>query len=198
MQILIATNNAGKLSEIQDLLKELPAEIVTPRELGIALEVDESGHTYAENASLKAEAFFKASGLITLSDDTGLEVDALNGRPGVHSARYVDKPGATDADRRTKLLYELKEFPRPWTAHFHCTVAVVAPKMEPRLFEGDLFGEIVPEESGEYGFGYDRLCYVSEMGKTLAACVMEEKNRISHRAKAVKQALPYLRSLIRE
>jgi len=196
MQILIATNNAGKTSEILDLLKELPAEIVTPRDLGITLDVDENGQTYAENASLKARAFFKASGLITLSDDTGLEVDALNGRPGVHSARYVDASGATDADRRAKLLRELKAFPRPWGAHFHCTVAVVAANTEPRLFDGDLFGEIIPEESGEYGFGYDRLCYVPEMGKTLAACVMEEKNRISHRAKAVKRALPYLRSLI--
>jgi XTP/dITP diphosphohydrolase len=196
MQILIATNNAGKTSELLALLKGLPAEIVTPRDLGIDLDVDESGTTCAENASLKAQAFAKASALITLSDDTGLEVDALNGRPGVYSARYVNKPDATDADRRAKLLHELKEFPRPWEAHFHCTVAVVAPDTSLRLFDGAVYGEIVPEESGEHGFGYDRLFYIAEMGKTLAACVMEEKNQISHRAKAVKQALPYLRSLI--
>ena len=196
MKLLIATTNKGKCVELRNLLKQTPFEIVTPRDLGISLEVDEKGDTYAANASLKAAAFLQASGLITLADDTGLEVDALGGRPGVFSARYVDKPGATDAERRAKLLSELKGLERPWTAHFHCTVAVAVPGEEIHLFDGNVYGEIVPEESAEFGFGYDRLFQIPEMGKTLAACTMEEKNRISHRALAVKASLPYLLSLV--
>jgi XTP/dITP diphosphohydrolase len=195
MKLLLATTNIGKTVELKDLLKEHSFEVVTPSELGIKLDVPEDGGSYAANASLKARAFFEASGLITLADDTGLEVDALGGRPGIYSARYVDRPGATDADRRAKLLSELKGLPRPWTAHFHCAVAVASPGQGMHLFDGDVYGEIVPEESGEYGFGYDRLFYIPQMGKTLAACDMREKNAISHRALAVKAALPYLLSL---
>jgi XTP/dITP diphosphohydrolase len=189
MKLLIATTNHGKILELADLLKELPCEILTPADLNLSLEVEESGTTYAENAALKAEAFHRASGLVTLADDTGLEVDALSGRPGVYSARYVDHPGATDADRRAKLLGELAVFPAPWKAHFHCTVAVAGLSAQTLLFNGDLYGEVVTEENGDYGFGYDRIFYVPEMEKTLAACNMEEKNRISHRALAVKAAL---------
>jgi XTP/dITP diphosphohydrolase len=195
MKLLIATTNIGKRKELLDLLKGLSIEVVTPTQLGLTLDVDESGQTYAENACLKAQAFFDASRLVTLADDTGLEVDALGGRPGVHSARYVEKPGATDADRRAKLLSELSAFPRPWKAHFHCTVAVAASTAEIHLFEGNVYGEIVSYESGENGFGYDRLVYIPEAGKTLADCEMEEKNRLSHRAIAVKKAIPYLLSL---
>ena len=196
MRLLIATTNLGKRTEILDLLKEVTFEAVTPRELGLTFEVEESGNTYAENVSLKAQAYCTASGLVTLADDTGLEVDALGGRPGVHSARYVETPGAGDSDRRAKMLQELASLPRPWTAHFHCTVAVAAPGTEIRLFAGDVFGEIVPQENGENGFGYDRLFYISELEKTLAACSLEEKNRVSHRALAVKKALPYLKRLL--
>jgi XTP/dITP diphosphohydrolase len=196
MKLLIATTNKGKCTELRDLLKEIPFEIITPRDLGITLEVEENGDTYDINACLKAQAFHDASGFITLADDTGLEVDALGGRPGVRSARYVEGPGATDADRRAKLLRELKDRPRPWTAHFHCTVAVAAPGTGIQLFGGDVYGEIVTEESGEFGFGYDRLFQIPKMGKTLAACTMEEKNLISHRALAVKAAIPYLLSLL--
>jgi len=195
MRLLIATSNAGKRTELLDLLKGLPFEIVTPRDVGLSLDVEENGSTYAENAALKAQAFYAASGLLSLADDTGLEVDVLGGRPGVYSARYVATPGASDADRRAKLLRELADFPRPWTAHFHCIVAVAAPEADIRLFEGNVYGEIVPQESGEFGFGYDRLFYIAAMGKTLAACDKNEKNGISHRALAVKQALPYLKSL---
>ena len=195
MRLLIATTNAGKRSELIDLLKGLSFEIATPQDLGLTLQVEENGHTYAENAQLKAAAFCRASGLLTLADDTGLEVDALGGRPGVYSARYVESPDATDAGRRAKLLRELAPLPRPWTAHFHCTVVVAAPGIEDQYFSGTVFGEIVPEESGDNGFGYDRLFYLPELEKTLAACTVAEKNRISHRGQAVKKALPYLKSL---
>jgi XTP/dITP diphosphohydrolase len=195
MKLLIATTNKGKLAELKDLLNDSTFEIITPTDLGLNIEVDENGNTYDANAVLKAEAFCAESGLITLADDTGLEVDALDGRPGIHSARYVDTPGAGDADRRAKLLRELASFPHPWTAHFHCSVAVACPGAETRVFEGDAFGEIVPEERGKYGFGYDCLMVLDSAGKTLAEMQMAEKNRYSHRSKAVKAALPYLREL---
>ena len=112
MKLLIATTNAGKLTELMDLLNDLPFELVIPSDLGLEIQVDETGDSYNTNAVLKAETFSTASGLFTIADDTGLEVDALGGRPGLHSARYVDEPGATDADRRKKLLYELNDFLR--------------------------------------------------------------------------------------
>jgi non-canonical purine NTP pyrophosphatase (RdgB/HAM1 family) len=195
MKLLIATTNPGKRAELADLLINPTFEIVTPADLGIQLEVEENGDSYDANARLKAEAFCRASGLITLADDTGLEVDALDGRPGLHSARYMAEPGASDADRRAKLLRELAAKPRPWPAHFHCSVAVAHPSLETRLFEGDAYGQIVPEELGEYGFGYDSLMVLDGAGKTLAEMQMDEKNKYSHRAIAVKKSIPYLLSL---
>jgi XTP/dITP diphosphohydrolase len=194
MKLLIATTNAGKRNELSELLKELHCEIVSPLDLALNLEVEENGDTYTENALLKARTFCLASGLVTLADDTGLEVDALGGRPGVHSARYVNKPGATDADRRSRLLQELQEFEKPWKAHFHCSVALAAPRVEPQIFEGDVFGEITPEERGDFGFGYDRIFYIPAAEKTLAELTLEEKNEFSHRAIAVKKAILYLKS----
>jgi XTP/dITP diphosphohydrolase len=195
MKLLIATTNRGKMAELSDLLKGLPFEIVTPADLGLSVDVEETGESYDANAILKGECFGHHSGLLTIADDTGLEVDALDGRPGIHSARYVDGPGATDAARRAKLLRELNDFPRPWTAHFHCSVAVTGPGLQTRVFEGNAFGQIMPEERGEFGFGYDCLMVLEGVGKTLAEMQMEEKNRYSHRAAAVKAALPYLRTL---
>jgi XTP/dITP diphosphohydrolase len=192
MKILIATTNKGKRAELIDLLKGLPFEIVTPADLNLELDIDETGDTYNENAILKAEAFCLASGLTTLADDTGLEVDALDGRPGLHSARYVEGPGATDAARRAKLLGELATKLQPWTAHFHCSVAVAHPGQVTKVFEGNAYGEIQTEERGEFGFGYDCLMVLDGAGKTLAEMQMDEKNRYSHRSLAVKAAIPYL------
>lgn len=196
MKLLIATTNKGKREELVALLQGLPVEIVTPADLGLDLEVDETGATYDENAILKAETFCLAAGLITLADDTGLEVDALDGRPGLHSARYVDSPNASDADRRAKLLRELADKPWPWTAHFHCSVAVAGPGRETRVFEGNAYGQIQTEERGEFGFGYDCLMVLDGVGRTLAEMQMDEKNRYSHRALAVKAAIAYLSDLI--
>lgn len=198
MKLLIATTNKGKLAELRDLLDAPAFEIITPNDLGLTIEVDENGNSYNANAALKAEAFCTVSGLVTLADDTGLEVDALDGRPGIHSARYVDTPGAGDAERRAKLLRELAPFPQPWTAHFHCSVAVARPGGETCIFEGDAFGAIFPEERGKFGFGYDCLMVLDSAGKTLAEMQMEEKNRYSHRSKAVRKALPYLMELVKE
>jgi XTP/dITP diphosphohydrolase len=195
--LLLATNNRGKLVEIQDLLKNVNIELVTPDQIGLKLEVEEDGQTYAENAARKAQAFAQASGLLTLADDSGLEVDALGGLPGLHSARFSPKPGATDADRRLLLLQRLQGHPRPWTARFRCLVALLNPGDPVQFTQGICPGEIVPEERGENGFGYDPIFFLQEFGLTMAQLSMDQKNQVSHRARAVKAAIPLLTKLIK-
>lgn len=204
MILLLASNNPGKLIEMQALLAALPLQLCLPREVGLELDVNEDGHTYAENAALKARAFCQASGLLTLADDSGLEVDALGGQPGLFSARFAP-PGfqgkANDAIRRSYLLECLRGKPRPWAAHFHATIAIAAPSAnDPRLSfaEGDCFGEIIPEERGSGGFGYDPIFLLPELGLTMAELSAGEKNRRSHRARAIQAALPILQRLIQE
>lgn len=192
--ILLASNNRGKLKEFQDLMGSF--ELLLPNQIGLHLEVVEDGLTYAENAERKARAFCHAAGLVTLADDSGLEVDALGGAPGLHSARFSPRPGATDADRRALLLEKLAGFPRPWTAHFHATIAIATPQGEIFFTEGNCPGEIIPQERGSNGFGYDPIFLLSELGKTMAELSMAEKNTLSHRARAVIAALPVLRQII--
>jgi XTP/dITP diphosphohydrolase len=194
-KLLIATNNAGKVRELQELLKGLDVQLVTPADIDLVLDVVEDGHTYQENAAKKAIAFAQASGLISLADDSGIEVDALDGAPGLYSARYSPKPGADDADRRAYLLQNLQDKPRPWTAHFHATIAIARPNGDVQFSEGDCYGEIIPEERGSGGFGYDPIFLLPELGRTTAELNMEEKNRLSHRALAVINALPILQKL---
>jgi len=191
-KLLIATNNKGKVKELRDLLKDTGIELITPSQIHLELEVLEDGGTYAENATKKAIEFAKASGLVSLADDSGLAVDALNGAPGLYSARYSPKPGATDADRRAYLLQNLQDKPRPWTARFHATIAIAFPNGEIYLAEGTCEGEIIPEERGGGGFGYDPIFLLLESGKTMAELSMDEKNRLSHRARAVMNAKPIL------
>ena len=194
-KLLIATNNKGKVKELQDLLKDTGLELVTPADINLDLEVEEDGTTYAENAAKKAIAFAHASGLISLADDSGLEVDALDGAPGLYSARYHPKPGANDADRRAFMLENLKDKSRPWTAHFHATIAIAIPEKGVHVVEGNCYGEIIPEERGTGGFGYDPIFLLPEFNKTMAELDMEEKNRFSHRAKAVMNAIPVLEKI---
>lgn len=196
-KLLIATGNKGKVKEIQALLNGLEVELVTPKEIGLDIEVVEDGVTYEENAGKKARAYSQASGLIALADDSGLEVDALGGEPGLYSARYSGRPGASDADRRVFLLEKLKEKPRPWRAHFHATVAVGTPDGLAQFAVGDCYGEIIPEERGDGGFGYDPIFFIQNIGRTMAELSMDEKNRLSHRALAVKHALPVLQKLMK-
>lgn len=195
-RLLVATNNRGKLREILSLLEELRLDIVTPQMLGINMEVEEHGSTYDENASLKAVALVQASGVITLADDSGLEVDALGGLPGLRSARFSPLVNATDADRRVYLLSKLQVHPRPWTAHFHCTVAIATPQGEVYFSQGDCPGEIIPDERGSNGFGYDPIFFIPEAGLTMAELEMPDKNRLSHRARAIKAAIPTLLELL--
>ncbi len=190
--LLIASSNPGKIQELTALLQDLDLLLVTPQQLGLQLNVEESGETYAENAAKKASQHALASGLLTMADDSGLEVDVLGGAPGVRSARYSPQPGATDADRRTYLLEKLQGYPPPWLAHFHCTVALVKPGREAVFTVGNCYGEIIPEQRGSHGFGYDPIFLLTELGKTMAQLDMIEKNRLSHRARAVRAAIPLL------
>jgi len=188
--LLIATNNKGKIKELQDLLNDTGMELVTPAQIDLDLDVTEDGHTYAENAAKKAVAFAHASGLISLADDSGLEVDALDGAPGLYSARYGSTNGEklSDAERRKHLLQQLRGKPCPWTARFHATIAIAIPNGETHLAKGFCEGEIIPEERGTGGFGYDPIFLLPELGKTMAELSMDEKNRLSHRARAVMSA----------
>jgi XTP/dITP diphosphohydrolase len=184
---------------------------LTVEDARITFRVAEDGTTYAENAARKALQYCRASGLLTLADDSGLEVDALDGAPGLHSARYSAKPGANDADRRMALLQNLQCKPKPWTARFRCTVVVAVPAGHPlpggftpaavidgiSLYqtEGTCEGEIIEQERGRNGFGYDPIFLMAGMVYTMAELSTEEKNQLSHRAQAVKAAMPLLESL---
>ena len=194
-KLLIATNNKGKVKELQELLRELNVQLVTPAEINLDLDVEEDGATYIENAAKKAIAFAQASGLISLADDSGLEVDALDGAPGLYSARYHPKSGANDADRRAYMLENLQGKPRPWKAHFHATIAIAIPGGDVKIADGNCHGEIIPEERGTGGFGYDPIFFMPELGKTMSELEMDEKNRLSHRARAVINAMPVLREI---
>ncbi len=198
--LLVATNNPGKWVEMQGLLAGLPLALRSPRDLGLGLEIEEHGADYAANAGLKATAFAAASHLWTLADDTGLEVDALGGAPGVRSHRLLEDhperlPGApdTDANRRRLLLLLLEPHPRPWTARFRCAVALASPDGILERAEGICPGEILPQERGWSGFGYDPLFLLEGSDQTMAELSPAEKNRRSHRARAVQALLPRLR-----
>ncbi len=200
MKLLIATSNRGKVREFQAILGTRLADLLIPADLGLTLEVAETGRTYAENAALKAQAYCQASGLICIADDSGLEVDALDGQPGLHSARFGAGLAASDADRRRLLLARLAGLPQPtgapgWPAHFHCSVALAAPGAQLRFTSGRCDGYIVSAERGEHGFGYDALFLVAAYNQTMAELPEEIKNQISHRARALQAALPLLTAL---
>ena len=187
-KLLLATNNYGKVEEMRAILTDLNLELLTPSDIGLDLQVNEDGSTYAENAILKAVAFAKASGLISLADDSGLEVDALDGLPGLHSHRFAPWSEATDADRRNYLLKMLQGKERPWLARFQATVALAHPDGNVQLASGECLGEIIPDERGTNGFGYDPIFFIHSFGRSMAELDMQEKNRVSHRANALRNA----------
>ena len=179
-KLVVATGNAGKLREYRDLLAGAGMELIA-----FAADVDEVGNTYAENARLKAETALARSGLPSLGDDSGVEVEALGGFPGIRSARL----GPTQQERTAELLHRLDGAPRPWNARFVCVIALAAPGRETRFFEGECRGEIVPEWRGTAGFGYDPIFLVPGTGKTFGEMPPEEKSRYSHRARASRALL---------
>ena len=194
--LLLATNNGGKLKELRSLFQGLPYTPVSPAEIGLCLEVEEKGKTYEANARLKALTFARASGLLTLADDSGLEVDALGGAPGVLSSRYAGQH-VSDRQRVTYLLAKLKDI--PWekrAARFRCVMAVAKPQGAVRLCSGGCRGIITFEPRGSTGFGYDPIFYFPKLGQTMAELPIEIKNQISHRARAAKRARLILLKLL--
>lgn len=191
-RLLLATNNPGKVREFKRLLDGIPYEVVTPRDLGIELDVVEDGDGYAPNAIKKAEAFAAAGNCAALADDSGIEVDALNGGPGYLSARYGG-PGLDDEGRVQLLLRELRDVPDGERGgRFRAVVAVAIPGEETRTFEGVVEGTIAREVRGQGGFGYDPV-FLRPDGRTTAEYSDEEKDAVSHRGQAVRAAAAYLR-----
>jgi XTP/dITP diphosphohydrolase len=187
-KLLLATNNRAKVEEYTRLLPGIAYAIVNLTDVGIKMIVDETGATLEENATLKAKTYATLSNLLTMADDSGLEVDALGGQPGVLSARYAGEE-ATDKERIDYLLVKLGD--TPWeqrTARFRCIIAIASSVGEVDLFTGECQGIIAFKPTGEAGFGYDPIFYLPQLGKTMAELSMDEKNKISHRGQAVVKA----------
>lgn len=202
-RLLIATGNAGKMREYADLLRDIPFELVSLRDLGITHEVNETGETFEENAWLKASEYAAISGILTLADDSGLEVDALSGEPGVRSARYGGDACQSEEDRVALLLKNMADV--PWderSARFRCVIAIAAPEApQPTLVaqtEGEVAGMIQYTPQGADGFGYDPVFYVPLYDKTLAQLSPDDKNKVSHRAIAAFKAMELLKQLTTE
>ena len=187
--ILIGTHNLNKVKEITSLLVELPVQIKTLNDFPDIVPVDETGNTLEENAELKAKTYAKKTNLITIADDTGLEVHALNGAPGVRSARYAGE-NCSYSDNNNKLIQELKgknETER--NAKFRCVIACYDPeKKRMELADGTIEGKIIDTLQGQHGFGYDPIFFVTSIKKTLAELSLKEKNTLSHRAQALQKA----------
>jgi XTP/dITP diphosphohydrolase len=195
-KLLLATNNNAKVREYKALLADLPCRLVTLADEGIDLVVEEVGESLEENARLKATLLAARSRLITLADDSGLWVDALCGEPGRLSARYAGE-NATDRDRVNYLLKKLEGVPREKrTARFKCVIALATPEGRVELCKGECEGLITFQPEGERGFGYDPIFYLPELRKTMAELTLEEKNKVSHRARAAWQAPEALANLL--
>ena len=179
-RLVIASGNAGKIGEFRELLAPAGFELVA-----FDTEVEEVGKTYAENAALKAEAAAERTGLPAIGDDSGVEVEALGGFPGLRSARL----GPTQRERTAELLRRLEGVPRPWKGRFVSVIALAAPGRPTEFFEGDVRGEIVPEWRGAAGFGYDPIFEIPGTGKTFGEMPPEEKSKYSHRAAAARALL---------
>ncbi len=183
--IVLATTNKNKVKEFQEMVKDLPVEIKSIADFGTIPECIEDGETFDDNAYKKALHTAKILGLPAIADDSGLVVDALNGAPGVYSARYAGE-NATDEENCQKLLKEM-EGQENRKAAFHCVLSVAVPSGPALTYEATCEGTILTEKQGESGFGYDPLFYFEPLGKSFAECGMEEKNKVSHRGKALAE-----------
>ncbi|MBN1192409.1 MAG: XTP/dITP diphosphatase [Coriobacteriia bacterium] len=196
LKLLIASANKGKVAEYRALLDGVDCELLSLADAGLDGDIEETGTTYEENARLKAVACAQRSGLLTLADDSGLEVDALWGEPGIRSARYAGEK-ATDSERVAHLLAKLKDVPDEQRgARFVCVIAIATPEGEVTYCNGECRGSIVTEPRGAKGFGYDPSFLVPEFGVTMAELPPEVKNRISHRGRAAAVAREVLRRFI--
>ncbi len=195
MRLLVATTNPGKVREYHALLEGLDLELLGLNNIGITTEVEENGATYMENAAIKARAYARLSGLLTLADDSGLEVDALNGRPGLHSARYA----RDSAIRIQKLLQELNGVPdEKRAARFQCAIALAWPDGHVEIVNGSCEGRIAYEPRGTNGFGYDPIFFMPEHNATMAELAEDFKNTVSHRARAAQKARMILERMLAE
>ncbi|MFR4595519.1 MAG: XTP/dITP diphosphatase [Oscillospiraceae bacterium] len=186
MKVILASKNPHKLTELSAILSQHGFEIALESEYGLDIDVDETGTTFEENSLLKAEAVMKASGLPVLADDSGLMVDALDGAPGVYSARYGHK--SSDGERTAFLLENMKDVPdEKRTAKFVCVITCLWPDGRKIVARGECPGVITREVHGENGFGYDPVFYLPELGMTYAELPSEQKNAISHRARALQE-----------
>lgn len=196
-ELCVATRNAGKQREFRDLLADWPVRLRFPQDLGLEIEVEEKGDSFVAIALLKATTYARAAGIVTLADDSGLEVDALDGAPGIYTARYAG-PHASDHDRRQKLLRALGDLPLPQrTARFRCAIALAHPDGRALVAEGTCEGLIALAPRGNRGFGYDPIFYLPEFGCTMAELPSAVKNEISHRGRAVQAARPLLDALLK-
>jgi XTP/dITP diphosphohydrolase len=196
-RLLLATNNAGKVAEFRRLLAGCGWDLLTPADLGIKLEVDEDGKTYEANARKKALAFAERSGLVTLADDSGIEIEAMGGEPGVQSARFLG-PDASYPERFAEIHRRLAGVPRDRRlARFVCVIAVTDPLTEDtRIADGEVRGIIADEPRGEGGFGYDPLFWIPDYSRTMAELPEHQKDIISHRGRAAALARRILRDLL--
>ncbi|QHM19736.1 Non-canonical purine NTP pyrophosphatase [Bacillus subtilis] len=186
-EAIIATHNPGKVKEFKEILEPRGYDVKSLAEIGFTEEIEETGHTFEENAILKAEAVAKAVNKMVIADDSGLSIDNLGGRPGVYSARYAGEQKDDQANIE-KVLSELKGIEKEQrTARFRCALAVSIPGEETKTVEGHVEGYIAEEPRGEYGFGYDPIFIVKDKDKTMAELTSDEKNKISHRADALKK-----------
>lgn len=198
-KLLIATHNPGKVREYRDLLVDLPLDVTYLDAEGVGLAVEETGKTFAENAILKAKSYALATGMLTWADDSGLEVDALDGEPGVHSARYGAPAAVNDEDRYQLLLQQVRHIPESGrTARFRCVVAIATPQGQVLCTNGTCEGRIASAPRGSHGFGYDPVFLVAEthFQQTMAELSPSTKNQISHRARAARQAKKVLAELL--
>jgi len=194
-KILMATHNQGKVKEIRDLIKGHPVVFLSLSEVGDISEVIEDGETFEENALKKARSISAATGLATLADDSGLCVDALDGRPGVRSARYAGD-NTSDEQKYFKILEEMRDVPEKLrSARFVCVLAFVTPDGTEELFRGTCEGQITHEPMGKSGFGYDPIFFFEKAGRTFGQMDRHSKNLVSHRGHALMQFADYLKSL---
>ena len=187
MKVVLASHNPHKLVEIREILQPLGIDVVLESELGVAVEVEETGTTFAENAYLKAKAVMEATGLPALADDSGIAVKALGGAPGIYSARYGGDPTLDDWGRLQLLLQNTAQVPDGQRqAKFVAAIALVYPDGRQIAVQGEVHGELLRQPVGEGGFGYDPIFYYPPAGKSFAQLTAEEKNQVSHRARALR------------
>jgi XTP/dITP diphosphohydrolase len=201
LKLLIATNNPNKVKEFAEILAGLPLTVTYLADEGITLDPEETGATFRENAILKAQAFAQASGLLTLADDSGLEVDALGGEPGVYSARYGGTAKDDHVGRCHLVLDKLAAQNVPWserTARFRCVIALATPERLIETVEGTVEGIIGYELKGSNGFGYDPIFFVPELNQTLGEAPGVVKHQISHRGRAARAAAEVIERLVKD